>query len=277
MANISVLMSVYKFEKATNLNQSLRSVWSDQSLKPVEIILIEDGPLTKDLYGVIDEWKKVLGERLVLLMNEANLGLTKSLNKGIEIAKGDYIARMDSDDISNPERFYRQATFLDQHSDIDVVGGSIQEFNHNNDNIFIRKFPLEAQEVRRYICKACPVAHPTVMIRRRVFDAGNRYNEKFRTSQDIALWYELVSKGYKIANIDYITLKFRREDDVFKRRSTEKAKDELFIYLNGIRKLHGLFSWRYIYPLMRYFFRIMPTSLVKTIYGSSLRKKVLNK
>ncbi|MDE5876441.1 MAG: glycosyltransferase [Muribaculaceae bacterium] len=277
MATISVLMSVYKFEKAANLNQSLHSVWSDQILKPIEIILVEDGSLNKDLYDVIDEWKKVLGNKLVLLMNEANLGLTKSLNKGIEIAKGDYIARMDSDDISNPERFNRQAAFLDQNPDIDVVGGSIQEFNHNNNNIFIRKFPLEASEVRKYICKACPVAHPTVMIRRRVFDAGNRYNEKFRTSQDIALWYELVSKGYKIANIEYITLKFRREDDVFKRRSTKKAKDELIIYLNGIKKLHGIFSWRYIYPLMRYFFRIMPTSLVKTIYGSTLRKKVLNK
>ena len=109
---ISVLMSVYKSEKPICIDRALRSVWDDQTMKPEEIILVQDGPLGKELMEVINLWKAKLGEHLVTLQNKANLGLTKSLNKGLVYAKGELIARMDSDDISHPMRFERQIKFL---------------------------------------------------------------------------------------------------------------------------------------------------------------------
>ncbi len=112
---ISVLMSVYKSEKPTYLDRSLQSVWDDQTLKPDEIILVQDGPLSEELLQVIDKWQAKLCEVLVLIRNEVNIGLTKSLNKGIRVAKGEYIARMDSDDISLPNRFVMQEKFLDEN------------------------------------------------------------------------------------------------------------------------------------------------------------------
>lgn len=274
--SISVLMSVYKSEKPSYLDRALKSVWDDQTLKPNEIILVEDGPLEEELQEVIACWKERLSDRLVLLFNKTNLGLTKSLNKGLKHVRSEYIARMDSDDISDPLRFERQFDYLQQHPEIDVLGGALQEFNDENPNLNVRHYPLTPEQCRKYIVKASPLAHPTVMMRRRIFDNGIAYNEQYRTSQDIALWFELLSKGYSIANIPEVTIHFRRDDAVFKRRNRSKAINEFKIYMNGIRSLYG-FTWKYAYPVARLCFRLLPTSVVKWIYGSSIRKRVVEK
>ena len=275
--SISVLMSVYKSEKSSYLDRALKSIWDDQTLKPDEIILVEDGPLGEDLNEVVDRWKERLSDRLVLLYNEVNLGLTKSLNKGIKYVRSEYIARMDSDDISDPLRFERQFNYLQEHPGIDVLGGALQEFNDENSNLNVRHYPLLPEQCREYIVKASPLAHPTVMMRRRIFDEGITYNEQYRTSQDIALWFELLSKGYSIANIPEVTILFRRDDAVFKRRNRSKAINEFKIYMSGIKRLYGVYTFAYLYPMFRLVFRLLPTFVVKWIYGSSIRKRVVEK
>lgn len=273
---ISVLISVYKSEKPAYLDRALQSVWDDQTLRPDEIVLIKDGPLGDDLSQVIDKWHSKLGDNLVILSNETNLGLTKSLNRGLKVVQGEYLARMDSDDISTPDRFKLQTEYLDSHPDIAVVGGALQEFDNENECLNVRHYPQTNEDVIKYIYKASPLAHPTVMMRKSIFTNGLSYNEQFRTSQDIALWFDVLVSGYKIGNIDDVTIKFRRDGDVFKRRSREKAKNELKIYLNGIHRLYGLITWRYVFPLARFCFRMMPVKIVKAIYGSKLRKAILN-
>ena len=273
--SISVLMSVYKSEKSSYLDRALKSVWDEQTLKPDEIILVEDGPLGEDLNEVIARWKERLSERLVLIYNETNLGLTKSLNNGLKRVRSEYIARMDSDDISDPLRLERQVNFMIAHPEIDILGGSLREFDESNKNLKVRHYPLTPDACRKYIVKASPLAHPTVMIRRLVFDSGIRYDERFRTSQDIALWFDLLVRGFKIANLPDVTINFRRSGDLFKRRSRNKAFNEFKIYLNGIYRLEGLFSWKYIYPLSRFVFRLMPPLVVKLIYSSRLRSVIL--
>ena len=129
------------------------------------------------------------------------MGLTKSLNKGISRVTSDLIARMDSDDISMPNRFQLQSKYLEEHPEIDIVGGSLREFDAEHEELSVRHYPLTHDEVVKYICKACPLAHPTVMMRRRIFDEGLGYNEKYRMSQDIALWFDAVLAGYRIANL----------------------------------------------------------------------------
>lgn len=259
------------------LNRALKSVWDEQTRKPDEIILIEDGPLGNDLSAVIEKWKMRLGSSIfVILSNNVNMGLTKSLNKGIEYVHSEYVARMDSDDISDPLRFEKQVAYLEKHPEVDVLGGALQEFNEANDCLNIRHYPQTPEESRNYILKASPLAHPTVMIRRRVFDSGIRYNEKYRTCQDVALWFELIAKGYKIANLPDITIRFRRDDSVFSRRKSKKnIWNEFRIYMHGIYSLQGLFTWKYIYPISRLVFRLMPASFIKWVYGSKLRRGLL--
>lgn len=273
--SVSVLMSIYKSEKADYLNRALHSVWTDQSLKPDEIVLIEDGPLGDELRRIITDWKSLLGERLVLLRNTKNLGLTKSLNKGLKVIKSDFIARMDSDDISHPLRFERQIKYLKEHPEISVVGGSLQEFDAAHECLNIRHYPLTNKMVRSSICKASPLAHPTVMMRRTIFENGLSYNEKYRTSQDIALWFDVLCHGYKIGNVEDITIYFRRDSDMYRRRSKNKAWNEFKIYMNGISRLYGFLSWRYIFPIARLIFRLLPVSIVKWIYSSDMRKMVV--
>ena len=274
--NISVLASVYKSEKATNLERALQSIYTDQTMKPDEIILIQDGPLGDELLSVISAWKKKLGDILVLIVNEQNIGLTKSLIKGIELAHGKYIARMDTDDISLPERFEKQYNYLEKHLDIDVLGGAIQEFNSQEGNLCVRVFPLDNESAKKYICKGSPVAHPAAMIRKSLFLDGVNYNSNYRTSQDLALWFDVLASGHKINNLPDVILKFRRETDVYKRRSNKKdSKLELKIHLAGIRKLHGISPIISLYPIARYLMRLLPNYIIKYFYDSSFRKKLM--
>lgn len=274
---ISVLMSVYKSEKPVYLDRALQSVWDDQTLKPIQIVLVEDGPLGKELRTVVKQWKEKLGNTLTVLLNEQNIGLTKSLNKGIAVVKGELIARMDSDDISMPERFELQEKYLEEHSDIDIIGGSLREFDDKNPELRVRHYPLSHEDAVEYMCKASPLAHPTVMMRKKMFDEGLRYNEKYRMSQDIALWYDAVLAGYKMANVPEITINFRSQGDVFKRRSRAKAWNEFKIYMGGIYRTWGLFTLKYRYPIARLCFRLMPPAFVKRVYNSEMRSKFLQK
>ena len=113
------------------------------------------------------------------------------------------------------------------------------------------------------------------MMRRQIFDNGLRYDERYRMSQDIKLWYDVILSGYRIANLEEIVLFFRQQGDVFRRRSRVKAWNEFKIYMNGIYRMHGLFTFAYCYPIARYVFRNLPPLVVKWVYGSGMRKKVL--
>lgn len=275
MATISVLMSVYHSEKAEYLNRSLQSVWDDQSLKPNQIVLIEDGPLGTELHKVIDEWKERLQDVFCIVTNEKNIGLTKSLNKGIQYITSELIARADSDDISMPTRFALQEKFLAEHPDVYILGGAMQEFNEENDCLNVRRYPSTHEQARKYIMKASPLAHPSVMMRKKIFDEGLRYNEEYRTSQDVALWFDALNAGYHIANLDDIILHFRQNSSVFKRRGRAKAWNEFKIYIKGIYRKKGLFTFYYVYPLSRLLFRLMPARLIELVYKSNMRNKML--
>lgn len=273
---ISVLISVYKAEKPQYLDRALKSVWDDQTHKPSEIILVADGELPSELEEIIEKWKHTLGESFIIVRNECNLGLPKSLNKGLKYVNNELIARMDSDDISHPKRFEIQRNFLIANQDIDIVGGALQEFNDKSSCLNIRYYPTNPDIVNKYICKGSPLAHPTVMMRKKIFDSGLCYNENYRTNEDIALWYDVLAKGHRISNVSDITIYFRLADNFYKRRGRQKAVDEFKIYMKGIYKLHGLFTISYVYPISRLAFRLMPKSIIKKVYNSKLREFVLS-
>lgn len=269
-------MSVYVKDSPNFLNDSLNSIWDLQTLKPEELILVKDGKLTRELDLIIENWKKKLGEKLIIVKNCENIGLTKSLNKGIEFCRGDFIARMDADDISASNRFQLQMDFFKKNKSIDILGGSMNEFDSSNVSLNVRTYPNTMPKILNQICKSSPLCHPSVMFRKRVFDEGNRYNEKYITSQDLALWFELIKNGYVISNLDDILINFRINNSFSKRRSFDKAVDEFKIYIRGIFSLYG-FSFKLIFPFTRFFFRLLPTFFTRLIYKSRLRTFFLNK
>lgn len=277
MVNIAVLMSIYKNDDPIFFQEAMDSIWTNQTLKPDQIILIQDGVLPDNLVQIINDWKQRLGDILTLHKNKENLGLTKSLNAGLKYVKAKYIARMDSDDKSDPLRLEKQVAYLENHPEIAILGGSIQEINEKNDFINIRTYPLNPEDSRNYIAKASPLAHPAVMMRHKIFEYGLKYNEAYKTSQDIALWFDALKAGFKISNIEDVVLYFRITESTFERRNRNKAINEFKIYMNGIKDMFG-FTPKYIYPISRLGFRLMPTTFIKLIYNNSiLRNRLLQK
>lgn len=271
--SISVLMSVYRSERPDFLSRAIRSIWTDQTVKPDEIILVKDGTLTPALNDVIDQWKKEIGKPLVILKNKKNIGLTKSLNKGIKVAKCDYIARMDSDDISLPQRFERQLQFMLEHPEIDVVGTGLQEIDENETLKDVRLYPEENKKIKAYIGMANPIAHPTSFIRRSVFK-DTHYDERFVKNQDLKLWIDLLSSGHQLHNLPEVLFYFRRTSDTYAKRSSRVSlRSELNIYLYGISKLHGKYNRKKVYPLARYVIKSMPRGVNKLVYKYLFRKR----
>jgi len=260
---ISVIMSVYNSEK--HLRKSIESILS-QSYENFEFIIVDD--FSNDSSWKIIQDYSAKDKRINAYRREKNLGLTKNLNFMINKSKGEFIARMDSDDISLKNRLYEQIEYMKNNPKIDILGTASIEIDNEEKCVNIKKYPEE--DFMNYICKASPVLHPTVMLKSSVFSKLS-YNEKFRTSQDLDLWFRCLKNGYKFANINTPLLKFRMDKDFFKRRSVNKSINEFYIYITGIYSLHGI-SIKLIYPFFRLFFRILPQSFVSIFYKSYVRK-----
>lgn len=272
--SISVLMAIYHKEKPEYFELALESIWDKQSLKPNEIILVEDGALTSELDALILRWKSKLPQVLKVIKLKVNKGLSTALNEGLKHCSCKYIARMDSDDISHPERFRKQFDYLEKNEDIYVLGGSIQEFNDKCDSLIVRHYPIDFNHIKKYIAKASPLAHATVMFRITLFASGIKYSEKHITSQDIELWYRVVKAGYRISNIPEVTYYVRVSSDFYVRRTRKKAINEFKIYWNGIIELYG-YNWRLVFPILRVISRLMPAFIVKLLYSKKIRN-ILN-
>lgn len=274
-ASIAVVMSIYKSEEARYFDECFKSIWTDQTLKPKQIVIVQDGNLPSCLLEILNKWRKILGDVMTLHVNPQNIGLTKSLNIGIKYVKEKYIARMDSDDVCMPDRFAKQFSYLESHPDVCALGSSVMEIDECGNELFLRHYPKGDEAVKSCICKATPLQHSAVMMRTEPFKKGIiAYDERFRLTQDLALWFDMLCAGLKIDNLDDTLLLFRLTKTSFSRRNKVKAKNEFKIYVNGIRRLYG-FTWRYIYPIARYLYRMMPTKLVKVIFLSGVRKRLL--
>lgn len=197
---VSVIMSVYK-EPVEWLRESIDSILN-QTFIDFEFIIICDNPDYKEGIELLEEYRE-RDKRIVLLYNKQNIGLTKSLNKGLSIARGEYIARMDADDVSLPERFERQVTYMDEHSDCGICGSNFIYFGSRNHEVKYRE-----KITNDDLILESPFAHPTVMIRSS-FLGERRYDERFRVSQDYNLWARLWGDEYYFYNIQKPLLNYR--------------------------------------------------------------------
>lgn len=203
---ISVVMSVYNGAKY--LTEAIESVLS-QTYKDFEFIIINDGSTDQSL-EVIKRYQEQ-DSRIVLISRE-NRGLPYSLNEGIDIAKGKYIARMDADDISLPTRFAKQVAFMEANPNIGVCGGWIDVFSADSITRTVRTPALYEEARVRLIFSPC-FMHPTVIVRKDLLDKHNlRYDTEFINSQDYELWSRIVEYT-EVSNIQEVLLRYRRHRD----------------------------------------------------------------
>ncbi len=218
---IAVILPVYNKDKVEYLNKAIESIVM-QSYKDFHLYIGVDGPVgneIKNYFKLIDEQNKVS-----IICFEENRGLACVLNDLLDICfkEGyDYIARMDADDISEKDRFEKQIKYLENHPQVDVVGGAIREIdekgNSRHKSII---YPETPEECRVFFSKRNPHAHPAVMFRRSFFDKlnGKKYRPEYRQNQDTMLWYDGLMVGTKHANIPDVVLNFRMTDAMFKKR-----------------------------------------------------------
>lgn len=183
------------------LKESIDSILH-QSFIDFELIIVNDCPTRNENKELLLKYKNE-DKRVVVIENEINIGLTKSLNKALSWAKGKYIVRMDSDDISRKERLMKQVQYMEEHPDIDVCGCNIKAFGDSDKDII---YPEKMSQMFLYLDS--PFAHPAVIIRKSSI-SDYCYDESFRYCQDYDLWSRLYWKGAKFYNIQEILLDYR--------------------------------------------------------------------
>lgn len=265
----SVLLSVYSQEKASHLKECFKSI-SKQTLKPNEIVLVEDGPLTDELYTEIRTIQSKFSN-LVLVQLDQCKGLGNALREGMKHCSYPYIARMDTDDICIPTRFKIQAAFLEQHPDIDICSSWMYEFKNNPENIITtKKLPETHQELEKYARKRNPLNHPTVMFRKEAVEKAGGYLD-YPLFEDYYLWARMFVAGCKFHNIQKPLLQFR-SSSAFKRRGglkyaiTECKLQQEFHRIGFISYIQMVKNIIVRFPL-----RIIPTSMRKLVYLLFLR------
>lgn len=213
----SVLISVYKKEKAEYLKQALQSI-INQTLKPTEILIVKDGLLTKELDECIEDLQKQHPKPFKILAFKENRGLGLALRDGVQACKYEYIARMDSDDISKPNRFEKQFNYIQKHPETALLGTWIREFSKDENNPdTVTKLPCTHQDILKFAKKRNPFRHMTMVLKKEaVIEAGN-YRD-FLWFEDYDLWVRMLQKGYIAANIPEYLVNVRADKDMFARR-----------------------------------------------------------
>ena len=204
MPKLSVVMSVYK-EPTEWITQSIDSILN-QTFRDFEFIIINDNPEREENESLLNSYSQK-DKRIVLIKNEQNLGLTKSLNIGINEAKGKYIVRMDADDYSFPERLEKQVQYMESHPEIVASGCYARLMNEEGKDIGYSDISTDIKELKAFIPFRTPIYHPSAIIRRIIDGELLQYNESYRYSQDYELWSRLIEKG--IGNIPERLISYR--------------------------------------------------------------------
>lgn len=221
-------MSLYKKEHPEYFRLALNSMLF-QTVKPDEIVLVEDGPLTDELYAVVGEYK----EQLRLVVNKENMGLGLALNEGLKACRNELVARMDTDDISKPYRCEKQLKRFEEKPELAIVGSNIDEFQGDTSNVISqRKVPSLSNDIYEYAKKRSAFNHPTVMYRKSAVLSEGGYSD-LKRNQDVDLFGRMLFKGYKAENIDEELLWFRTSDELSIRR---KSWENTWSYIKTIKR-----------------------------------------
>ena len=229
----SVITSVYKNDRSEYVQQAFDSLIINQNIRPSEIVIVVDGPVPDELSRLLSEYKDKYGELLNVIKLEHNEGLGNVLKLGVENAKYDILARMDSDDICLPYRFEKQLAYLKAHPECDIVGGQITEFIDSPDNIVGRRVvPCDNKDIYQYMRSRCALNHPTVMFKKKaVLNAGN-YQDWF-WNEDYYMWIRMMEQGCVFANLPDVLVNMRSGLNQYGRRGGLKYfKSEI-----GIKRL----------------------------------------
>lgn len=269
----SVLMSIYSKENPDYFTQALESIIT-QTVVPNEIVIVEDGPLTDRLYAIIEDYKEEYPRIIKVLKLRENGGLGLALNAGIEKCQYEYIARMDTDDISLPNRFEKQMTYIEQHPETDVIGSDVVEYDEDMVQIqSIKNVPQNHEDIYAYLKQRNPFNHMSVVYRKAaVLNAGSYEDCLF--FEDYYLWCKLAKLNACFYNIPENLVKVRAGDAMFNRRGGLGYVRNVYNFQTKIYGMKLINSYEFIGNVAkRSLISIIPNRLRTLIYKRVLRSE----
>lgn len=271
--NYSVLMSVYKNEKVEFFIQAVDSLLN-QTIMPEQIVLVRDGGVYEELQNTIDKYVRAYPEMFTYLPLEQNGGLGNALRYGLPYCRNELIGRMDTDDISVPNRFERQLEFMKSNPDVDIVGGNISEFVNNPTEIVdYRIVPQSHEKIVTYLKSRSPFNHVTVMFKKSALEKANSY-ESFYLFEDWYLWEKMYLSGAKFANINMVLVNVRISD-MANRRGGMKYYRSCVKLLKHMKKNRVIGFGRYVKTCIVRFcgYVLLPNKIREWAYKKFLRNK----
>lgn len=260
MPKVSVIMGIYNTPNKSMLEKSIKSILN-QTYKDFELILCNDGSSNKCI-----DWAKEIcanDNRVRFVTNEKNMGLAYTLNHCLDVANGQYIARMDDDDESHLDRFEKQVNYLDTHKDIGIVGSNMELFDDTKGIWGIRKYP-EFVEKEDFLYRV-PIPHPTIMARRESYDIVGGYRDLQRTVrvEDYDCFMRMYAKGVKMYNFQEPLFNYREDERCSKKKKYKYRFNELWVRYNGFKNL-DLLKLKYCFYIIKPLFAgIIPQGLIK--------------
>lgn len=272
MGKYSVLMSLYIKEEPEYLRQSIQSMVA-QTVKPDEIVIVKDGPLTNELQEVLLEYTTKHPDLYKIVESEHNIGLGLALNLGLRHCKNELVARMDTDDISLPDRCEKQLKVFGSDNELIIVGTMVDEFYDDPNKIISKRIvPTKHDEIYEFAKRRSPFNHPTVMYKKsKVIECGG-YSD-LKRNQDVDLFGRMLFAGCKAENINESLLLFRSNDELSKRR---KSWENTSSYIATIRKLWKIGYagfWDFIVvSIAQLIIFVCPAKVQSYLYKRFLRK-----
>lgn len=259
---ISVIMGVHNCERT--VASAIASI-QQQTFSDWELIVCDDGS-DDSTYSIIRRLAEEDG-RIKIIQNQKNLGLNDTLNRCLDLAKGKYIARMDGDDISLPQRFEHEYETLERNSSFSIVSCPMEFFD--DEGIWGRNYPKEYPQPIDFV-KNTPICHAPCMIRTEALKAVKGYSKDKRTIrvEDYDLWFRMYEKGYKAINLTDPYYLMRDDKKAYKRRKFKYALNEAHVRLVGYKRLK--------LPISSYFYVLRPiliSFLPYRVYLNFHRKK----
>ncbi|HCW6180043.1 TPA: glycosyltransferase [Acinetobacter baumannii] len=271
----SVLSSIYHKEYPSHFNACMESIWDKQTLKPTEIILVEDGPLTPELDKVIARWQEKLGNILHVKKLEKNVGTGKAKNIGLQECTYDIVCIVDTDDIYVSERFEKQIDFLKNNPDVSIIGGQILEFVEDiHRPTGMRKVPLSNEDLKNYAKKQSPFNNMTITYRKsHILEVGGYQHHLWM--EDYNLFLRVIAKGYKIQNLADVLVYARIDNGMHGRRKGFQyiKSEKQLLDLKKQLKLQNPVYANMLF-LIRSAFRLLPANMLGKIYNTFLRKDI---
>lgn len=242
---ISIIMGI--FNCSSTLDEAIESILN-QTYSNWELIMCDDGS-TDGTYVKAKEYAEKYGDKIVVLKNEKNMGLNYTLNKCLEVATGDYVARMDGDDISLPTRFEKEISYLEAHPEVAIVSTPMIFFDESGDWGYSTQ--IENPQKKDFIHYSPVHCHAPCMIRREAYMSVGGYtvDERMLRFEDVNLWYKLYAKGYRGYNLSEPLYKMRDDKNAYKRRGLKSRMNGVYVTYKGFQLFE--YPWyMYIYVLI---------------------------